>query len=284
MTHYAILTDTDSSLPLELSREYNIRQVPIGIHFNDDVFDDVFEMNNQQLFERIDREGKLPTTSAPSAGKWAKAYEEAFAEGADEIICFCVSAAVSGTYGSALAAVELLPDRKITVVDTQSLAIGEGFMALEAAKAAREGAGKDEIIARAFSVQQRTVLFGALATLRYVAMSGRISHLAAGFANLLNVKPLMTIQNGKLDVLERVRTQRKAWERMIELSKERLAGKSIEQMAILHVNAPVAGKNFHDQLKEQLVCPEDFLFSELTPGLSVHTGAGLVGVSFVISA
>jgi DegV family protein with EDD domain len=283
MTSIAIMTDTDSSLPEALTKKHNIRQVPIGIHFNEDIFEAVFDIDDAQLFERIDKEGKLPTTSAPSAGNWAKAYEDAFEAGADEVICFCVSAAVSGTYASALAAVDMVPGRQITVIDTQSLAIGQGFMVLKAAELAEAGASRDEIIVGAMDVQKRTVLFGALATLKYVAMSGRVGYLAAGFANLLNVKPIMTIRDGKLDLLERVRTQRKAWGRMIELSKERLGDHSIEQLALLHVNAESSAKQFHELFQAQCSCPQDYILSDLTPGLSVHTGAGLVGVSFVMS-
>lgn len=283
MPGIAIITDTDCSLPLDLSNKHCIQQVPIGIHFNDEVFDAEFEIDDRQLFRRIDQEGKLPTTSAPSAGKWAKAYEKAFDDGADEVICFCVSSAVSGTYGSALSAVSFLPDKKITVVDTQSLSIGQGFMVLAAAEAAEQGASRDEIVDRAFDIQKRTILLGALATLRYLAMSGRVGQLAAGFANLLNVKPILTIRDGKLEMLERVRTQRKSWERMIELLQEKLENRGIERMAILHVDAEDTARRFEAQLRGQINCPDELIFSGLTPGLSVHTGSGLVGVSIVIA-
>ncbi|MEM5774086.1 MAG: DegV family protein, partial [Anaerolineaceae bacterium] len=112
-------------------------------------------------------------------GKWAKAYQEAFDAGADEVVCFCVSGAVSSTYNSALAGAELMPDRKISVVDTQSLAIEQGFMVIEAALTAAKGATCDQVIQSAFDIQKRTMLYGALSTLRYVAMSGRVGYLAA---------------------------------------------------------------------------------------------------------
>jgi DegV family protein with EDD domain len=281
MSRIAVITDTDSSLPLELANRLGIRQVPIGIHFNDEEQDAVFQIDDRQLFEKIDRLGKLPTTSAPSTGKWAEAFKQAFNDGADEVICFCVSAAVSGTYGSAVAAVEFVPGGTITVVDTQSLAIAQGFMVLEAAKAAAEGAASAEILKRAFSVQKRTMLYGALATLKYLAMSGRVGHLAAGFANLLDVKPILTIRDGKLDMLEKVRTQKKAWQRMIELAKSTLNGRAIAEMAILHVAAEDTAHEFEQLLRKEVDCPQDFILSSLTPGLSVHTGTGLVGISFV---
>ena len=122
--------------------------------FNDEEQDAVFQIDDRQLFEKIDRLGKLPTTSAPSTGKWAEAFKDAFNDGADEVICFCVSAAVSGTYGSAIAAVEFVPGRTITVVDTQSLAIAHGFYGARGCKAAAEGEASAEIIAHAFSFKK----------------------------------------------------------------------------------------------------------------------------------
>lgn len=281
MKKIAIITDTDSSLPMDVAQKLNIRQVPIGIHFDDEIFDAVYQINDRQLFERIDREKKLPTTSAPSTGRWIEAYQEAFNAGADEVICFCVSGAISSTYNSALAAVEYVPGREITVVDTQSCAIEQGFMVLEAASAAEEGATRVEIIERAFDIQKRTVLYGALATLRYVAMSGRVGYLAAGIANLLDVKPILTIRDGKLEMQEKVRTRKNAWLRMIELTNKRLNGRSIQAMAILHVGVEDIAREFEVLLREKMDVPEKFIITELTPGLSVHTGTGLVGLCFV---
>jgi fatty acid-binding protein DegV len=103
-------------------------------------------------------------------------------------------------------------------------------------------------------------------------------------ANLLNVKPILTIRDGKLDLLERVRTQKKAWARVIELTAQATAGRPFERMAIIHVDAPEAAREFERQLRAALPCPEDVLTVELTPGLSVHSGAGMVGVGFVVGA
>ncbi len=284
MSSAAIITDTDSSLPKDLAARYGIRQVPINIHFGEESFETEVNIDDEQVFARIDREGKLPTTSAPSPGKFVEAYQAAFNAGARTIVCFCVSSEVSATYNAAIAARDMFPDHDITVIDSRSLTMGQGFMVLAAAEAARAGVVKDEIIARALDVRDRTYVYTALSTLKYLAMSGRVGHLAAGIANLLNVKPILTIRDGKLDLLERVRTQRKAWLRVIELTVQTVGDNSIGQVAVVHVNALADAQRFEKLLRGALPCPENVITAELTPGLSVHSGAGLVGVAFVVGS
>lgn len=277
MASIMVVTDTDASLPVTLAEAHKIGLVPINIHFGDETFQSGIDIDDDALFSRVDREGALPTTSAPTPGQFAEAYQAAFEAGADEVVCLCVSSEVSGTYNAALHARDLVTG-PVTVVDTRSISMGQGYMALEAAKAARAGATREEILALVDDLRARTVLFAALDTLKYLAMSGRVGHLAAGMASLLSIKPVLTLREGKLDMLEKVRTRKKAWARVINLVNESLAGRPVEQMTVLHVNAEAMAAQFEAQLREVVACPEDCILADFTPGLSVHTGPGLVGV------
>jgi DegV family protein with EDD domain len=281
MPSIAIITDSDASLPEEVAAQYGIRQVPIAVHFGDETLMTGIDIDDASLFERVDREGELPTTSAPAPGDFLAAFRTAFDEGASEVVCFCVSSEISATYDAARTARDHMLERDITVVNTLGVSMGQGFMVLEAAEAARSGAPKDEIIERALAVGERICLYAALSTLKYLAMSGRVDHLTAGMATLLNIKPILTLQDGELQMLERVRTRRKAWSRVIELTAEALGNRAPQRTAIVHVDALRQARQFEDQLRARLPCPEAIIIAELTPGLSVHTGAGLVGVAAV---
>jgi DegV family protein with EDD domain len=266
-------------LPPSLAARYGIWQVPINVHFGDETFRTGTDIDDKQLFERVDREGQLPTTSAPSPGQFVEAFEAAFERGAEAILCFCVSGRVSATQNAAVIARDLMSDRDITVLDTCSLTMGQGLMVLSAARALEEGASKEQAVVRAMDVGERTKLHAALPTLKYLAMSGRVGHLAAGMATLLNVKPIMTIREGQLDLLERVRSWRKARTRVMELTVETVGHRPVEQLAICHVCAREEAQAWEEEIRSRLRCPDEIIISELTPGLSVHSGAGLIGIA-----
>ena len=281
MSTIAIITDTDSSLPIELARTHNITQVPIIIQLGDRSCQDVFEADNPLVFGWIDQEGKFPTTAAPSPGQFTEAFKKAFDSGAKTVLCFCVSSEVSATYAAARSGAEMMADRDIRVMDTRNLSMAQGYMALAAAEAVEAGASAEEAWAAAESVGKRVHLFASLATLKYLAMSGRVGHLAAGLAGMLNVKPILTVMDGKLQMLEKVRTQSKSWARTIEVTAEAAKGCGIERITILHVKAPEKALEFEALVRAALPCPTEIVHTEMTPGLSIHSGPGLVGVVFV---
>ncbi|MCD6576533.1 MAG: DegV family protein [Anaerolineaceae bacterium] len=284
MPKVSIITDTDSSLPNEMAKKYKILQVPISIYFDEGLSGTDHTISNEALFKKIDETGKLPTTAAPTPGIFMEYFKKAFQEeNPDTLIYFSISGEMSATIKSAqIAAENLKSDYDIRVVDSNMLSMAQGFMVLAAAEAVWNGASVEESIQAAEKVRRNTVLYGALSTLKYLTLSGRVSHVAAGMASMLNIKPILSVQNGKLEMLEKVRTKKKSWERMIELAKVDVGSHAVERAAVLHVYAEDAAKQFAELLRSELDCPIDMPIIDFNPGLSVHTGAGLVGVCLVI--
>jgi DegV family protein with EDD domain len=282
MANVGIVTDTDCSLPVSITEELGVIQVPIHVHFNGESLDANVDIDDEGLFARVEDDGRLPSTSAPSPGEFSSAYQRAFDAGYDSVVCICVSGAVSATYAAAVNGSNVHPGKDITVVDSNSLSLSQGFMVLAAAQAAQAGASPSEVAAQAIDTGERSHLFASLSTLKYLAMSGRVGHLVAGVADVFDVKPILTIRDGKLDLLERVRTQKKAWDRVVELAREARGDFALEQMGIVHVAARSQAAEFEHLVRANLGYEGEILITELTPGLSVHSGAGMVGVAFTV--
>ena len=240
-------------------------------------------IDNAALFKKIDAVGKLPTTAAPNPALFVEYFKKVFKEEKpDTLIYFAISSEMSATIKSARTAAEELDDLDIRVIDSNTLSMAQGYMVLAAAEAAQNGASIETVIQTAEKVRERTYLYGALSTLKYLSMSGRVSHIAAGMAGMLAIKPILSVQNGKLAMLEKVRTRSKSWLRMIELVQADVDDHPIERVSILHVNDPAGARAFEDLLRERLDCPKHIPLVDINPGLSVHTGAGLVGICLVV--
>jgi DegV family protein with EDD domain len=281
MSKIAFITDTNSSIPKELSDDLGIVQVPIHIMFGEETYITGKDIDDTKLFGIIDERQLLPTTAAPSPGAFHQAFQQAFDEGADQIICICCSSKVSATFDSATMAAGEFPGKDISVVDSLQLCLGEGFQVLAAVEAAKEGASKDEILAMIEDLKSRLHVYAALPTLKYLAMGGRMGKLAAGVADTFNIKPVLTTIDGKLDLLEKVRTWRKARVRLVNLGIESTKGAEITQLAMIHVNNPDGAMELYEMLKDSLELPSEPLLAEFTPGLSVHAGSGVIGFVMV---
>lgn len=276
MSKIHIITDTDSSLPADVAAAHSIVQVPITIQFGDETYQTGIDIDDKTLFEKIDSLNKLPTTAAPSPAAFIEAFDNAYKNGAESIICICVGSKISRTYQSALQAAEEFPGKKISVVDSEYLSLGQGLMVLAAAKAVEQGASHEEAVQAALSLLGRLHLLGALPTLKYLALGGRIKPVAAGMADLLNIRPILTMRDGKLDLLEKVRTNKVAFRRLVELLTESADGKEIQEVGIIHINNLEGAIALEKALRESLKIPPEVMIVEFTPGLSVHAGAGMV--------
>lgn len=281
MTKIAIVTDSNGSLPLEVSRQYGIFQVPTLVKFGQETFKTLYEINDADAFARIAQTGKIPTTSAPLPAQFSQAFQEAFERGYDEVLCFTMSSQLSVTHVAARNAAGQMPERKIQVVDTHSVTIQQGFMIMAAAENLAQGGDIPSAIQAAESLRSRSFFFLALSTLKYLSASGRIGYLTASLGNFLDIKPILALQDGKLEIIDRVRSLKSAWEHMISMVVDEAAAREIERAGIVHVNALQNAQEIEKQLRGFLPMPDEVLHFEYNPGLSVHIGEGAIGICLV---
>jgi DegV family protein with EDD domain len=273
-----IATDSTCDLPGEYFEEYSISPVPINIHFGTETFEDGVTIDREAFYRKIEELGILPTTSQPSAGQFEQLYVRLQKEGASEIISLHVAAKLSGTYHSAELAKELVEGVvRVYPFDSACGSAGLGFMALEASRMARAGKNATEIVERMKVIRERMTLVLTVKDLRFAQMSGRVGRLQSSLASLLSIKPIVILEGGLLDVTEKVRTQRKAIDRMLEIVAERIGASAPANLAVVHAQEPDLGRDLLARAKALFDCQESFL-TDLTSSLVVHFGPGTLGL------
>ena len=277
MSRIAVVTDSTAYLPPELVAQYGIYVMPQQLIWGDETFLDGVTMDPPTFYERLSRSADIPTTSQASAGEFADLFAEA-ARNADGIVGVFISTELSGTVASALTARESLPHLPIEVVDSRSTTMGLGFVALAAARAAAKGRGLAEVATAARELVPRVNVFFVVETLEYLHQGGRIGGASRLLGSALRIKPLLHLTGGRIDALGRVRTKRKAVERMLEVMAGRV-GDAPVHAAVIHANAPEEATRLREQVRERFPYTELHLV-ELSPVIGTHVGPGTVGVAF----
>jgi DegV family protein with EDD domain len=277
MKRVVVVTDSSATVPEELVQALDIRVVPILLALNGYSFRDGVEITHEEVY-RLLRESKHPvTTSAPSVGDFLQTYAAA-AEDATAIVSIHLSPKLSSTYTAAATASQLLDDVPIRVVECETVAIGQGFVALEAARAAAAGAGLETVVARAEAVSARVNVLATIGTLEYLHRGGRIGGAAALLGSVLRIKPVLCVAGGHVDVLARPRTQSKAVQVMLEQMAGQVDGHRVHA-AVLHGDRPQEAEALRQALEDRFNCAELYV-SQMTPVMGVHTGPDVLGVVF----
>jgi DegV family protein with EDD domain len=273
-----IATDSASDLPAEFVTEYGVSVVPINIQFGTETYEDGVDLDRATFYQKIEELGVLPTTSQPSVGQFVEHYKQLIAEGATDIISVHVTSKLSGTLHSAELAAKMLGDQvRIHTFDSACGSAGIGFMVMEAARMARVDKLVPEIMARLEAIRSRMTLVLTLEDLRFARMSGRVGRLQSSLSSLLNIKPLILLEDGVIDVVEKVRSRRKALQRMMEMVAERVGTAEAVNLAIVHADVLEEGQELLDQAQSRFNCQETFL-ENLTTTLLVHFGPGTMGI------
>jgi DegV family protein with EDD domain len=275
VTRVAVITDSTSYLPAGWAREWDIDVVPVQVVVAGRPYDETDDDQALQVAEAL-RDWKPVTTSRPSPARFLEAYLRAVEQGAEGIVVATLSSAMSATFESAqLAAKEI--SVPVRVIDTRSIAMGEGFAVIAGARAARDGASIDEV---AEIVAQRAAaahVYFYVDTLEYLRRGGRVGSTRAAVGQALQVKPLLEVRDGRVERVEQVRTAGRALSRLRELAVDAAAGAASVDIAVQHLGSPERAETLAQELTAAL--PEARVVVGTVGGVvGAHVGPGMVSV------
>ncbi|MGD2142928.1 MAG: DegV family protein [Anaerolineae bacterium] len=277
-----ILTDTTASIPPRLAERLRIEIVPYHIHRGLETLRDTVDVKPEPFARWLAGAERLPTTSNPSPGDYFKGLRN-LAGRVQGIIALTMTSRGSGAYQSCRAAVEMLkegtPNARAEVVDTLQVAMSQGWVAIEAARAAITGLEFEEVLARARAVARRGMMIQTADTLRYLHMGGRIGKAQHLVGSLLNIKPLIGMQDGEIVALGTARSRLKAYHRIVDLMQQRVGERARINVAFTHVAARDQLEALQAMVTQHFECAE-IIVTDLSSALAVHSGPGTVGVSF----
>ena len=271
----AIVADSGSDLTPAQLREAGIRQVPLSVSFGEQTFLSPDEMGPEAFWERLlAPDSPFPHTAAPSIGLFKQAFEQAFAEGHDAVVCVCLGEGLSATIKHARMAREMLPDRPILIVDSRSASMSVGALAMRGTALAASGLSAGEIESRLCAMRDGMNLYVGLDTLEYLRKGGRISNAKAAIGGLLSIKPIITVVDGLVVVAEQPRTRSKATERVIELMTDR----PVTELHILY-SPPQDPEVFKAALLARMPGPAPKVVTAqiIGPVIGAHIGPGAYG-------
>jgi DegV family protein with EDD domain len=268
-----IVTDSTSDLPEEVIVGYGITVIPLYINIGEESYLDGIELSREEFYRRLPDYGHHPTTSAPAPGMFARAYQRLVAEGAEEILSIHISSSLSNAVNVARLTAQSVSDVPVTVFDAGQVSLGTGILVLAAAEAAAEGRSAKEIVALLEGMTERTYTFAALDTLKFLRRSGRLTRFQSGLGTVLRVKPILKMNRGEVG-MERVRTRRRAFERLIELVNE--VG-PLEHLSLVHTHAPERVEELRKVAQHVFPGDQVPFRSEVTPVIGAHIGPGAVG-------
>ena len=279
----AIVTDSTACIPNHFLEELNIHTVAYYIHRNNEVLRDLVSIQYQEFLNWLSTAKSIPQTASPGPGDYLSMYENLAEGGAQEILSLHMTSKGSGAYQAALAAADMLreklPHLRIEVVDTLNVALCQGWMAIEAAREALAGASMESILEKTKRMISQARIIQTADTLRYLYMGGRIGKAAHLAGSMLNLKPLISMQDGEIVALGVARGLNKAYEKMVSLIQAALRPDQKIKIAYLHAGATEQIQLLKSKVESRLECVESFT-AELCPALMVHTGPGTTGLCY----
>jgi DegV family protein with EDD domain len=273
-----VVTDSSAYIPDEALGGLTIPVIPLWVMWGDENFRDGVDIDPPAFYRRLQESEVFPTTSQPAAGEFEDFFRQA-GVGADAIVGVFITSKLSGTVANALAAQARLSELTIRVVDSLSVSMGLGFIALAAARAAAAGESLDAVVAAAEEMRDRMHLLFTVDTLEYLHRGGRIGGAKWLMGTALKIKPLLHFEDGTIEPLAQVRTKRKAIAQMLEVAEERLGGKRMAEAAVIDADSPAEGDAIAEQVRERFGISPVYR-TPLSPAIGTHGGPGTVGIVF----
>lgn len=277
-----ILTDTTASIPAELVKKLKIEIVPYYVHRGLETLRDMVDIQPDAFVEWLKEATQLPTTSNPGPGDYLVGLKRLAKRGKD-IVVLTMTSKGSGAYQACRAAVglvkEQIPDVNVVIIDTLQVAMSQGWAAIEAARASLKGASLQDVVDRAREVAEKGTMIQTADTLRYLYLGGRIGKAKHLVGSLLNIKPLIGMDEGTITALGTTRSRSKAYHRLVELMEEAVGPGACIKVAFTHVGALEHAERLQSMVQDRFECAE-VIVTPLSPALAVHSGPGTVGVSF----
>lgn len=281
MSKVAIVTDSTSYIPREIREKYPITVVPQVVIWEGQTYEDDVTITPEELYTRLRTAKSMPSTSQVSVVNMHKAYDTLLEQGYDVLGIF-LSQKLSGTWQSAQLAKEELKTgkEKVDFVDSETTAMALGFIVLHVAKAAMEGASLAQSKALAEEARKHVGVYLTVETLEFLHRGGRIGGATRFLGTALNLKPILAVEGGRVEPVERVRTRGKALDRVVELVAEKCAGKTPIRMATLHADSEADAKVMLDKIVP-IVHPVESVFATISPAVGANTGPGTVGLAWM---
>jgi DegV family protein with EDD domain len=284
MPTVAVVTDSCASIPESLLEALKIHWVPYYIHRRTEVLRDLVTVQRQSFYDWLPAAKELPQTASPGPGDYLQLYETLAKDGVRDIISIHMTSKGSGAYQAAKVAQstlrEKLPELRVEVIDTLNVSMCQGWMVIEAARAAVEGRSLADIVALVGRMIPVTRMIQTADTLKYLYMGGRIGKAKHLVGSMLKIKPLIGMEDGVIVPLGQARSRRKAYETMVSMVEAAVGAGSRIKIAYVHAAAREEAEKIKKLVEERLVCVES-LVAELSPALGVHTGPGTAGLCYL---
>ena len=272
-----IVTDGAVDIFSAWEKEFDINVIPVNLHFGEKTYIQNVELNFEQFYKMVDEKSNpFPKTSQPSPHQFVEFYKNNF-EAGDTILSIHITSKLSGTYASAVSAAEELKGTyNIVTFDSLGGSLGTGFMCRAARIMEREGKSVDEIVRYLESIRDQVHVILTLDTLEYARRSGRVGRLSAALASILNVKPIALLQNGLVNMVEKVRTRKTALERILSLGRETVGDKPVH-LGIVHARDIESAEALLEEAKKQFNF-KSVVMTDLSISLAINLGPGTVGL------